>query len=445
MFFEEDDKDTSRNMDDHDLDFESEDSVSWDKLLEETDVEQPQVAADQTSADLVIGDDQSFDDLIGEEPLDMNKGAGENLNAQAPADYSFDLAVEGPVNVHSFSEYEQPAASEEPEELDYQTAPSYKAPAPDEEYDAAGYDYNEETVDPVEPQPSPQRRIPGGSLAEDSPKEAPKKNNAGLLGVLAAVMLVVVLGAAFMMFGKDLIPGLAGASTGDVDELSNTDPPISQDAALPGDDPMAPPSDAAQAPAPDAAAQTAPVDNSAQAPEQPGVSKKVEDKNAAKDPKAAKVEPGRGKVLLPVVSTGRANPFTPLVNYNSLGFITKPNMGIPEPPTDLGNLTDTLDKLQKITVSGILYDSVKPSAIVKVSGVDYFVQKGDKVNTYVVADITQTTVTLKEGANAYRASIGQSFSGAGALDGQINVGNTKQRQYVSANDVDVSVNVRPAY
>jgi|GEM_PF-4707159 len=489
MFFEEDDKDTSRNMDDHDLDFEGEESVSWDKLLEETDAEQPKPAAVQTPDDLLTGDDQSFDDLIGEQPLNIDEGArkeySQGLGAAAPADeYSFDLGIDEAVAAQSFvpePNFEEPEFEENydipsdqtvsneavsqyfgSQDPELQTAPTYQAPAPDEEYDTQGYDYEEEELIPgsQEPQaPPPERGIPGGSLAEDSP--APKKSNMGLLAVAAALLVVVVLGGlGYVGYTNYLAPMIENASTGDADDLLNTETQIEQQdintdnaAALQTDDPVGPPPDGGEAPAPapppDTPAQPAPADSGtqtgggAQAPEQPGVSKKVEDKGkaAAKDPKAAKAEPGRGKVLLPVVNTGRANPFTPLVPYNSLGFIAKPNMAIPEPPTSLGDLAigEALEKLQKITVSGILYDSVKPSAIIKVSGVDYFVQKGDKVDSYIVADITKTTVIIKEGGSSYRASIGEAFSSNEALKGQISAGAAAQRQYVSAKDVGVAV------
>ena len=37
MFFEEESKDTHGNMDDYDLNFEQDESVSWDKLLDDTE------------------------------------------------------------------------------------------------------------------------------------------------------------------------------------------------------------------------------------------------------------------------------------------------------------------------------------------------------------------------------------------------------------------------
>lgn len=473
MFFEEDDdKDTSRNMDDHDLDFEGEDSVSWDKLLEETDAQQPEEVTGQIPDDLLLGDNQPFDNLADEQSLGVNAGAAEeylqDLEVDAPTDeYAFDLLTEEPASAQSFAqepEYENPAfeqpsdAFEEQQEtsqaepvqyfepLEHQAATTHQTEQPDEEYDAQSYDYDEITTGSQGPQqPQPEKGIPAASLMEGDSKGAPKKNNAILLGILIAAAAVTVV-VAVLLFGKDFIPGFAGASTGDADDLLNADIPVAQDidangAAVPSDDPMAPPTDG-QDPAASAPAQQVTADNAEAAggaPIQPGVSKKVEDKGAAKDPKTAKAEPGRGKVLLPVVNTGRPNPFTPLVKYNTLGFIAKPNLPIPEPMTELGNLTDVLDKLQQITVSGILYDSIKPSAIIKVSNVDYFVQKGDKVDGYVVADITQTTVTIKDGGNTYRASIGQAFSGTEALKGQVSAGGkATPRQYVSDKDTGIS-------
>ena len=451
MFFEDDDKDTSRSMDDHDLDFESEDSVSWDKLLEETDAEQPQATVEQASGELLMSGDQAFDSLVIEEPVDVNQGVGILPLGDSDADttsnaYTFELAMDEPADVNNAtpgSEYDQPVIVDESYDsrgLDIQSAPAYQAPAPDEEYDVAGYEYEEEAPSASR---QPQRKIPGGSFAENNNQQSapPKKDNAALLGVTAALALIILVAIVIFV----MLPVIRGVDTGSADDLLAAETPIEQDIAaegdvtLPGDDSVALPPDDAQAPVADASAQPAP-DAAAQAPEKPGVSKKVEDKVDAKKPKTAKAEPGRNKVVLPVVGTGRSNPFTPIVKYNSFGFIVKPNINIPEPPTDLGNLTETLEKLQTITVSGILYDSVKPSAIIKVSGVDYFVQKGDRVDSYIVAEVTQTTVVLKEGQNSYRASIGQSFSSVNSIGGQVNVGNTRQTQYVSARDIGVGIN-----
>jgi hypothetical protein len=58
-------------------------------------------------------------------------------------------------------------------------------------------------------------------------------------------------------------------------------------------------------------------------------------------------------------------------------------------------------------VSGILYDKFSPSAILNIEGNDYLVKKGDVVNNYKVVSILQDSVTVKLGANVYKAGIGE--------------------------------------
>ena len=58
-------------------------------------------------------------------------------------------------------------------------------------------------------------------------------------------------------------------------------------------------------------------------------------------------------------------------------------------------------------VSGILYDKYSPSAILNIEGSDYLVKKGDVVSNYKVVNIMKDSVTVKLGANVYKAGIGE--------------------------------------
>lgn len=118
------------------------------------------------------------------------------------------------------------------------------------------------------------------------------------------------------------------------------------------------------------------------------------------------------KQVIVVTPTGRSNPFLPIAKYVS-ATIPQANVdydkaGIPKPPETYGAQNET-SKLMSIAVSGIMYDDIKPSAIITFDSNDYFVQKGDRLDDYKVIDITRTYVTLAHNNNIYKASIGEEF------------------------------------
>ena len=84
-------------------------------------------------------------------------------------------------------------------------------------------------------------------------------------------------------------------------------------------------------------------------------------------------------------------------------------VGIPTPPPKMGVQDDETVKMLTIAVSGIMYDDVKPSAIISLDDNDYFVQKGDKLDDYKVIDIGRNYVTIAYGKNLYKANIGEEF------------------------------------
>ena len=103
----------------------------------------------------------------------------------------------------------------------------------------------------------------------------------------------------------------------------------------------------------------------------------------------------------------KANPFLPYRNIgdqDAVGDI--PNLEVIEPPETLNANSDAA-RIMDTIVSGILYDKFSPSAILNIEGNDYLVKKGDVVNNYKVLSIVEDSVTVKLGANVYKAGIGE--------------------------------------
>lgn len=107
----------------------------------------------------------------------------------------------------------------------------------------------------------------------------------------------------------------------------------------------------------------------------------------------------------------RNNPFVPsqiLEKSNAVvGSYELVEPDIPE--QDLEEVTN----LTQTTVSGILYDREMPAAIINLSGKDQLVRKGDRINGYLITNITQDKVIVKYGTNIYRVSVGQAIGDEG--------------------------------
>ena len=136
-----------------------------------------------------------------------------------------------------------------------------------------------------------------------------------------------------------------------------------------------------------------------------------------------------------VIPTGRDNPFLPLPKYiamtNFNPEVDYDRLGIPRPPKDYGEQLDTNKKLMSITVTGIMYDAQKPSAIISYEGNDYFVQKGDKLDDFKVVDIGRSFVKIAYNKNIYKANVGETF---GDFYGNTSMGGSS-RHYYSSEDV----------
>ena len=481
MFFEDEEKEQSKNMDDYDLDFEEGESVSWDKLLDEAEAEQ--LPKRPSEDDLLLEDEESFDNMLQTQELNIEEDEAyeEELVEEDSRGYFEDevnIIEESPEIEEEEEIGFEPQALEPEPEIEYQDEDDEDSIGNmledlsdvDEEDEEENESYEEEEEEEAAysepPQPAPQMPPPPPpsfepvqeepvmqqeQTREKTPiKASNQKDSAALWGVIAAVALIVVVGLGAWFFLQNNQPA-SEVATGDFNELmennENQQGDFGQDefgdaggdSAGGGSD--TPPGNTASdddAP-PSGAGVSKQVTGAADTTKNTTDKGKVTaptDKKDNKDDKDKKDTDGK-KVTVKIMNSGRPNPFVPTtsINLNKFGFMTAPRIDILEPPTKLGNLSGDLDRLVKITVSGILYDAVKPSAIINVDNVDYFVQKNDRVDDFTVAAISKDMVVIRKGNNMYRATIGQNFS-SGHISGQIT--RTPQRQYVSVGDIGVS-------
>ena len=119
----------------------------------------------------------------------------------------------------------------------------------------------------------------------------------------------------------------------------------------------------------------------------------------------------------------KADPFLPYRDL-SVTFNAAPKFELLEPPESAAGYSDA-GRIMDTSVSGILYDIYSPSAILNIEGVDQLVKKGDKVNNYEVLEIERDSVTVKLGANVYRAGIGEMLTGGSLNHNKISNLDTK--------------------
>lgn len=119
------------------------------------------------------------------------------------------------------------------------------------------------------------------------------------------------------------------------------------------------------------------------------------------------------KQVINVIPTGRSNPFMPIAKYAKTTIpdtsVLYDKVGVPKPPETYGIQQEETMQMMTIAVSGIMYDEVKPSAIITYNDNDYFVQKGDRLDNYKIIDIARNHVTIALGNNTYRANVGEEF------------------------------------
>lgn len=117
-------------------------------------------------------------------------------------------------------------------------------------------------------------------------------------------------------------------------------------------------------------------------------------------------------VAMSVEDMGRSDPFLP----DSEKVVVKPKPKFATdllPPPEMISVDTTATEVMTTKVSGIMFDKYNPSAILNINGSDYLVRSGDVINGYKILSIGRETVTVQFGANVYKASVGELFTGDG--------------------------------
>ena len=146
-----------------------------------------------------------------------------------------------------------------------------------------------------------------------------------------------------------------------------------------------------------------------------GISAAIAPDNAQKEEAVdVQVSNGGAMVTMSLEDTGRDDPFLPegekLISY------TAPKAKINYdllPPPEMISIDTTATEVITTKVSGIMYDNYNPSAILNIQGSDYLVRSGDIVNGYKVLAIARDNVTVQNGANVYKAGVGELLPSGG--------------------------------
>ncbi len=102
------------------------------------------------------------------------------------------------------------------------------------------------------------------------------------------------------------------------------------------------------------------------------------------------------------------NPFLPTdeANKRIVKKVVKPNPNFVLPPA-ITDVDESARLLLQTSVSGIMYDTYSPSAIIKINNTDYLVKKGDTIMGFKILNISPKIVTIKRDANIFNAPIGR--------------------------------------
>lgn len=117
-------------------------------------------------------------------------------------------------------------------------------------------------------------------------------------------------------------------------------------------------------------------------------------------------------VAMSIEDTGRSDPFLPASERIDVKTKSKYDFDLMPPPEAI-TVDSTATDVISTKVSGIMYDNFNPSAILNISGSDYLVRTGDIINNYKILSIGKKEVTVQNGANIYKAGVGELFTGEG--------------------------------
>ncbi len=138
----------------------------------------------------------------------------------------------------------------------------------------------------------------------------------------------------------------------------------------------------------------------------PKIAQKIEENKNIEKEKSNLIPSATNKqVMFTVASGGRIDPFMPFKQRDTSAGA--PKFDVIGPPTELPEVDLSAEELMATKISGIMYDAMRPSAIINFDGTDHLVHKGDMVKGYSILDITKDRVVLKLGTNIYRAAVGQ--------------------------------------
>ena len=117
-----------------------------------------------------------------------------------------------------------------------------------------------------------------------------------------------------------------------------------------------------------------------------------------------------------------------------------PEFELIAPPTTIPDVDPMLDELMQTKISGIMFDSSRPSAIVNFGGTDQLVHKGDIVKGYKILNITKDTVVMSYKSNVYQATVGQSLNDGININPVSNLSNSFGGTYSPSNGNVIEIN-----
>ena len=125
------------------------------------------------------------------------------------------------------------------------------------------------------------------------------------------------------------------------------------------------------------------------------------------DEQKDKLSFGGNSVVIPVSAGGRPDPFLPYGVQSPAA--SKPQFDLVAPPMDVPEADPMTEKIFNFKLTGIMYDNVRPSAILSIDDTEQLVHKGDIVAGYKILDIKKKSVVVKYNSNTYEICAGQNL------------------------------------